>query len=61
MIKKEYMKPTMQVVKIQQQCQILAGSLDANGMNNGLLDDEVDEGWAPEFNDVLNNEIFGIK
>ena len=61
MTKKEYMKPAMEVVKIQQQCQILAGSLDANGMNNGLLDDEVDEGWAPEFNDVLNNEIFGIK
>ena len=61
MIKKEYMKPAMEVVKIQQHCQILAGSLDANGMNNGLLDDEVDEGWAPEFNDVLNNEIFGIK
>ena len=61
MTKKEYMKPKMEVVKIQQQCQILAGSVDANGMNNGLIDDEVTEGWAPEFNDILNNEIFGIK
>ena len=60
-MKKIYMKPNMQVVKIQQQCHILAGSLDANGMNNELLDVTVDEGWAPEFNDVLNNEIFGIK
>ena len=45
MIKKEYMKPAMEVVKIQQQCQILAGSLDANGMNTDLQDDEVDAGW----------------
>jgi hypothetical protein len=36
--------------------------VDANGMNNGLIEEEtVDVGWAPEFNDVLNNEIFGIK
>ena len=45
MIKKEYLKPEMEVVKIQQQCQILAGSVDANGMNTGLQGDEVDEGW----------------
>ena len=45
MIKKEYMKPAMEVVKIQQQCQILAGSLDANGMNTDLQDDEVDAAW----------------
>ena len=45
MIKKEYMKPTMQVVELQQKCQILAGSADANGMNNGLQGDEVDAGW----------------
>jgi hypothetical protein len=30
-------------------------------MNNELIDEEVTEGWAPEFNDILNNEIFGIK
>ena len=47
MTKKEYMKPTIEVVKIQQQCQILAGSVDTNGMNDMLLNEEVDEGWAP--------------
>ncbi len=54
MIKKDYMKPEMQTVE---------GSVDPNGINNGLIEDEVTEGWAPEFNDVLNmnNEIFGIK
>ena len=45
MIKKEYMKPTMQVVELQHKCQILAGSVDANGMNIDLQDDEVDAGW----------------
>ena len=44
-MKKNYMKPEMEVVKIQQQCQILAGSVDANGMNKGLQGDEVDAGW----------------
>ncbi len=34
MIKKEYMKPEMEVVKIQQQCQILAGSNE--GLNDNL-------------------------
>ena len=45
MTKKEYMKPTMEVVELQHECQILAGSADAYGMNNGLQDEEVDEGW----------------
>ncbi len=45
MIKKEYMKPSMEVVVLQQKCQILAGSADANGMNTGLQGDEVDAGW----------------
>ena len=45
MIKKEYMKPTMQVVELQHKCQILAGSADANGMNTGLQDETVDIGW----------------
>ena len=46
MIKKEYMKPTMEVVKIQQQSQILAGS--SYGMNGNLQsnsEDEVDSAW----------------
>lgn len=45
MKKKEYIIPTMEVVKIQEQCQILAGSVDANGMNDTLIDEEVTEGW----------------
>ena len=45
MTKKEYMKPEMQVVKIKQQCKILAGSVDANGMNTGLQNEVVDSGW----------------
>ena len=45
MIKKEYMKPSMEVVVLQQKCQILAGSADANGMNIGLQDEEVTVGW----------------
>ncbi len=37
MIKKEYMKPTMLVEKVQHQCHILAGSLRSvrsNGLDN---------------------------
>ena len=45
MIKKEYLKPEMEVVMIQQQNQILAGSVDANGMNTGLQEEEVTVGW----------------
>ena len=52
MKKKEYIIPTMEVMKIQQQCQILAGSVDANGMNNMLQGEEVEEGFAPFF-DIL--------
>ncbi len=43
----------MEVLKIQQQCQILAGSLDANGMNNELLDVTVEEGWASSMDDMI--------
>ena len=35
----------MEVIVLQQKCQILAGSVDANGMNTDLQDDEVDAGW----------------
>ena len=45
MTKKEYMKPSVKVVELQQKCQILAGSLDGNGVNNTLQDEGVDEGW----------------
>ena len=35
----------MKVVELQHKCQILAGSVDANGINNELLDETVDRGW----------------
>lgn len=44
-MKKEYIKPTMQTVELKQKCSILAGSLDANGMNRSLQNEEVDEAW----------------
>ena len=40
MIKKEYMKPTMQVVKVQHQSHILAGSLQS--VKSSGLDSEND-------------------
>ena len=44
MVKKEYLKPTMVVVKIQQQSQILAGS--SYGMKTELSsDDDVEDAW----------------
>ena len=43
MTKKEYMTPTMEVVKIQQQSQILAGS--SYGMNTQLSEEEAEEAW----------------
>ena len=41
MIKKEYLKPAMQMVQLKHQCQILAGSLK-NIETNGLGDDDLD-------------------
>ena len=43
MTKKEYMKPEMEVVMLEQQCQILAGS--TQGLNDELQGDEVVIGW----------------
>ena len=46
MIKKEYMKPTMQAVKLKHRTKILAGSV--YGMNRNLQsnsEDEVDSAW----------------
>ena len=48
MIKKAYMKPTMQVVELKQRTMILAGSVDTYGMNRNLQsnsEDEVDSAW----------------
>ena len=47
-MKREYMKPTVHVVVLQQQCQILAGS--TQGLNDELQSEEVGEGFAPLFN-----------
>ena len=52
MTKKEYLKPEMEVVKIQQQRQILAGS--QQGLNDNLNPDPVDDGWAPGMFDGLD-------
>ena len=32
-MKRQYIKPAMQVVKLQHQCQILAGSYGVNGLS----------------------------
>lgn len=40
MIKKEYQKPTVKVVKLQHQCQILAGSLQSTSTTG--LDSDLD-------------------
>lgn len=50
MTKKEYMKPSMKVVKLQHKCQILAGSYSGNIKDAnyefyaGFGEDDVDEG-----------------
>ena len=45
-MKKQYMKPAIQTVKLKHQSHILSGSSDAYGMNKRLVtDDEVDEAW----------------
>lgn len=46
MNKKQYMKPTMQTVELKHKCHILAGSVDPNGMNTTLQqDEEVTSAW----------------
>ena len=46
MTKKAYMKPTMNVVKIQQRVSILNASVDSNGMNTKLQSSEVGSAWS---------------
>ena len=43
MTKKEYMKPAIQVVELQQHMQIICES--TYGMKNRLVEEEVNEGW----------------
>ena len=46
MIKKEYMKPAIQIVELKHRTTILAGSPDIYGMDKELVTDEdVLEGW----------------
>ena len=45
MTKKAYMKPTMRTVELRHRTKILVGSVDANGMNKQLQNEEVDEGY----------------
>lgn len=40
MTKKDYMKPTMQIVQLKRRMKILAGSNNEYGMNKNLVDDE---------------------
>ena len=46
--KQEYQKPVMEVIEADMEQQILAGSVDAYGMNRNLQsnsEDEVDSAW----------------
>ena len=45
MTKKEYMTPTTEVVKLQQQSTLLAGSPNTYGVEKELQSEEVTEGW----------------
>ena len=45
MTKKAYMNPVTNVVKIQQR-HIICASLDGNGMNTSLQNEEVDAAWS---------------
>ena len=52
MIKKEYMKPVMEVIELQHKSQILAGSVTSvwtTGLGDGLSDDLIlPDGEEPE-------------
>ena len=44
MRKKDYQKPTMNIVKLQHHCHILAGSVEASGLNDP---DDYNDGGDP--------------
>ena len=58
MKKKEYQRPTMQVVQLKQQCHILAGSatgdVDATLYNDGAFTEE--DIWCPQAIRVLTTK-----
>ena len=45
MSKKTYMKPDVKVILLRQRATILTGSMDENGMNSKLQNEEVDDAW----------------
>ena len=45
MTKKEYIKPTMQVVLLKYRTRLLTGSSVTNGVNSKLQSQEVEEAW----------------
>ena len=45
MSKKAYMKPDVKVILLRQRATILTGSMDENGMNRKLQNEEVDDAW----------------
>ena len=55
MTKKAYMKPAMNVVKIQQQ-RVICASYDTNGMNTKVQSEEVDNAWSRKHKDVWDDD-----
>ena len=45
MSKETYMKPDVKVILLRQRATILTGSMDENGMNRKLQNQEVDNAW----------------
>lgn len=45
MSKKTYMKPDVKVILLRQRATILTGSMDENGMNRKLQNEEVNDAW----------------
>ena len=55
MTKKEYMKPTMRTVELKHRTKILTVSVDENGMNKKLQDQEVD--YAIQTDTVIQQSL----
>jgi len=54
MKKKEYERPTMQVVQLKQQSQLLAGSVGASRGDYGVA---VEETWGDSSAPLLNDDV----
>lgn len=57
MIKKEYMKPVMEVIELQHKSQILAGSV-TNLTTSGLDDDDDDDLILPEDEEPKSGSVW---